>query len=236
MALKLIVDTLDSVPEALHGEYTEGDDGKFKLNVEGLEDTGALKRALEHERTARKEAKTLAQQHEQQLTELQEKLDEIHRGAVPKGDVEALENSWRTKLAKMEKERDEQLGTLQSSLQTLLVDNVAQQLASKISTAPEVMLPHIRSRLQVEMVEGKPATRVLGADGKPSASSVEDLAKEFVANPAFAPIIVGSKASGSGATGGNGGGASSGGGKLDFAKAKPSEIAAYIKAQKERGD
>ena len=53
MPLALIVDTIESVPETLRGEYVEKD-GKFHLNVEGMPDVGGLKSALESERAARK--------------------------------------------------------------------------------------------------------------------------------------------------------------------------------------
>jgi len=72
-----------------------------------------------------------------------------------------------------------------------------------------VLLPHIRSRLAVDYVDGNPITRVLGPDGKPSAATLDELKAEFVANEAFAPIIAGSKASGGGAGGSNSGRAAS---------------------------
>ena len=56
MALELIVENLDSVPEALKGMYVASE-GKFKLDVNGIEDTKGLKSALEKERTAAKEAR-----------------------------------------------------------------------------------------------------------------------------------------------------------------------------------
>src|SRR3972149_6481488 len=56
MPLELIVDTLDAVPEALKDMYVASE-GKFKLDVNGIEDTKGLKSALEKERTAAKEAR-----------------------------------------------------------------------------------------------------------------------------------------------------------------------------------
>lgn len=56
MALALQVDTLEGLPEALHGLYTEVD-GKFALDVDGLPDTKGLKSALDSEREAAKLAK-----------------------------------------------------------------------------------------------------------------------------------------------------------------------------------
>lgn len=51
MALKLTVDNLESIPEDLRGYYTEKE-GKYHLNVEGVQDTKGLKSALDKERKA----------------------------------------------------------------------------------------------------------------------------------------------------------------------------------------
>ena len=42
---------------------------------------------------------------------------------------------------------------------------------------------------------------VIGQDGKPSALTIDELKAEFTSNPAFAPVIAGSKATGGGASG-----------------------------------
>lgn len=58
MALKAVLDNLDDVPEAFHGEYEEKD-GKFFLSVEGVDDHPAvanLKSALERQKADRKKA------------------------------------------------------------------------------------------------------------------------------------------------------------------------------------
>ena len=55
MPLQLIVDTLDAVPENLRSLYSESD-GKFRLAVDGLEDTAGLKSALQKEREAARAA------------------------------------------------------------------------------------------------------------------------------------------------------------------------------------
>lgn len=59
MALELVVDSLDAVPEAVRSLYVE-QDGKFSLAVNGLPDTKGLKSALEAEREAAKVAKKAA--------------------------------------------------------------------------------------------------------------------------------------------------------------------------------
>jgi hypothetical protein len=238
MALKKFLETLEGVAEPLAKEYKKVEaDGKasFVLDIEGDEDTGALKRAKDHEKKERQAAEKAAKELGAQVETLQEELDNIRRGAIPKGDVEKLEGSWKTKLEKREaelvSERDSALGTLR----TLLVDNVAQLVATKISNSPDLILPHIKARLTTEKTSEGYITRVLDAAGKPSALSIEELQKELTTDKRFSAIIIGSKASGGGAAGGggSGGGATKVDPKFDWAKASPKEIAAQIKAKRE---
>jgi len=85
-------------------------------------------------------------------------------------------------------------------LQRMTVGAEAQKLAAEIALpgSAEALLPHIENRLSVDVKDGQPIVRVLGADGKPSALSLKDLKAEIEGNAAFAPLLVGSKASGSG--------------------------------------
>lgn len=232
MTLAISLPTLEGVNETVAAEYKKQDDGTFKLDVSGLEDTGALKRAKDHEKTHRQTAETSLGEAEAANVTLQETIDEMRRGNIPKGDVDALEASWKEKLATANTTNATAMGVLQTSLNELLVDNVASHMASEISTAPDLLIPHITKRLQADNVDGKAITRVLGTDGKPSAITIEELQKEFVANDKFAAIIVGSKASGGGAEQKKpGGGAADKG--LDYAGSSPKEITAHIKANKE---
>ena len=236
MALKAILESLDGLPDAVKSEYKKGDDGKFHLDVEGIDDhpgVGALKRAKDYEKSERQKVAKQLSDLQAQLDALTDERDGLLKGAIPKDDVDKLEGSWKQKLATREKELSDQINGLTNHLNTMLVDNVAHGLASKISKSPELMLPHIKSRLKAEFVDGKPTTRVLDKDGNVSALTVSDLEKELFTNPTFAPIIIGSKASGSGAEGGHGGsGAPS---KIDYSTASPKEIAAHLKQRKESG-
>ncbi|WP_129141526.1 hypothetical protein [Modicisalibacter coralii] len=66
MALQFEVDSLDGVPEALQDQYTETDNGTFRLAVDGYEDPSGLKTALEKERGEKKEtAKQLREMRKQ---------------------------------------------------------------------------------------------------------------------------------------------------------------------------
>jgi hypothetical protein len=236
MALKRILTAAEfaALNAALKSEYKPEGDG-YVLDLTDYEDPAALKRAKDHEKEARKNAEKSAKDLQDQLAALTEERDNILKGAIPKADVEKLESSYKTKAATREKELTDRLTALQGNLQTMLVDNVATSLASKLSTAPAVILPHIRARLSAEIADGKASTRVLDREGKLSALTIEDLEKEFIANKDFAPILVASKGSGGGAAGsGKGSGASK---KLSemtateeaqFANANPEEYAKLV--------
>lgn len=56
MTLKLVLDSLDGLSDVQKSLYKKGEDGKFHLDVEGVEDVSGLKSALQKERD---EVKTL---------------------------------------------------------------------------------------------------------------------------------------------------------------------------------
>jgi len=231
MALKrkLTKEEHAKLPEALQAEYIEDGDG-FKLDIDGDEDTGALKRAKDREVQLRRDA-------EKAKRELEDRLAEIEGDdARKKGDIATLEKSWNKKLEDQKAEYEAKLNKLTNHTTKTLVDNVALSIATKISNAPSLILPHIRARLQADFEGDEPKTRVLDASGQPSAMTIEELSNEFVANKEFSAIITASKASGgAGKPSQNGGGAAkfnTDDKPADFSSMKPAELAAYIKEAK----
>lgn len=218
----------DKLSDTIKAEYIEDGDG-FRLDIDGDEDTGALKRAKDREAQLRREAET-------KLREAQEQLDALgNDDARKKGDIQTLEKSWQKKLEDQKAEYEGKLGKLTSHTKTQLVDNVAQQIASKISNAPALLLPHIKARLAADFEGDAPITRILDKDGKPSAMTVEELSAEFVANKDFSAIITASKASGGAGkpSNNNGGGAPNHSDKpADLASMNPAQLAEHIKASK----
>ncbi|WP_345198572.1 hypothetical protein [Kistimonas scapharcae] len=213
--LKFKVDTLEGMDEATAAMYQKTDNG-YQLAIEGLpepENVDGLKAKNAELLTKLKEQKEAKEASDKAAREA---ADEAARKA---GDVSHLEKSWSDKLAAREAELLAQIEARDGSLKTMLVDNVAQAMAAEISVSPGIMMPHIKSRLSVEVQDGRHITRVLDAEGKPSAATIDDLKKEFVSNQAFAPVIIGSKASGSQApnSGAQGGGNSQGGSLADRA-------------------
>lgn len=205
MTLKYQLDSLDGLDDNMRGMYAEKD-GKFVLAIDGLpqpEDTSGLKAKVDEllaEKKAEKKRREEAEEAARQAAE---------ESARKNGDVEALESSWKQKLAEREAELSNSLSQRDAMLQDLTVNATAAGIANEIAMpgTSKVLLPHITSRLRMEYREGRPVTVVLDAQGKPSALTVDELKKEIANDPAFAPLIVGSQASGGGAGGAKGGGA-----------------------------
>lgn len=117
-------------------------------------------------------------------------------GSVSKEDFEAYKTSAEKKYTTDTAALNTTIGKKDATIKTHLIDNVANGLATKLSKSPKLMLPHVKSRLAVDMSGDEPKTIVLDADGRPSAFTIQDLEQEFVANKDFADILIGSRASG----------------------------------------
>lgn len=179
----------NSLSDELKKEYKKDGDS-YVLEVEGIEDIGALKRAKDRESQHRKDA-------EKKLKELEEKLAETDEiDARKKGDIETLEKSWKEKLETQKQTLSSEIDKLRGYTRNSLVDSVAMKLAQEISTSPSLILPHIKSRLTADFDADSPVTKVLDLAGKPSALTVDELKAELLANKDFSPILIASKASG----------------------------------------
>lgn len=221
----------EKLNEVFKAEYIEDGDG-FRLDVDGEEDTGALKRAKDREAQLRKDA-------EAKLKEAQEQLDALgNDDARKKGDIETLEKSWKAKLEAEQSAHAATKDKFQGVNKKNLVDAKATEIATKISKVPTLLARVIKDRLTVDFEGDEPTTRVLDAAGKPSALTLEDLQKELVANPDYADIIIASKASGgAGKPTAKGGGAPANPGgnadkPADLASMKPQDLVAHIEAKK----
>ncbi|PAW51660.1 MULTISPECIES: hypothetical protein [Pseudomonas fluorescens group] len=213
MTLKFQLDSLDGVDESVQSMYVEKD-GKFVLNIEGLpepEDVSGLKNQLTTLLNEAKEAKRLKREAEEQAQRDREEA------ARKSGNVEELEQSWSEKYNRREAELtgtlESERATLQGQIRDLTVGRTATEIATTLAIpgSAKALLPHIERRLSVEQRDGKPTVVVLDAAGKLSAATLDELKAEFTNDPAFGPLIAGSKASGGGAGGaGKGGGAAKG--------------------------
>jgi hypothetical protein len=208
MALKHKLDSLDGLDDATKALYKKVGD-KFVLDVEGMDDGDLAGLKAQNEKLlAEKKAAEKKAREDAEAARL------ANEDAAKKaGNIDALEKSWQQKLADREKELqakyETDVGSLTSDVNRLLIDNVAATAARDLAIqgSDGLLLPHIQARLRVDVRDGKRTTVVVDAKGQPSALTLDDLKKEISGNPAFAPVIAGSKASGGGAGGANGGGA-----------------------------
>lgn len=229
---KSVLNTLEGLPEALQAEYEVGEGGKFFLKVEGIEEhpsTAPLKRAKDHEKTARQKAEALAAESRAQLEALTIEKEELLKGVVPKDNITALETSWAARMEKQRTDLTAQISALDSSLKRAKISDVASTAAAQIAVDAEaapILARYMADRLSVEIVDGEARTRVLDEDLKPSASTLEDLKKEFSGKKMFAHLILGSKASGGSAKGSQGGGSAP---QTPGPNSTPKEWAAWAK-------
>lgn len=197
MALKKILDKIDDLPADVQKEYVQKD-GKFVLQIDG-DDSETTINHLTQKKNIAEEHRTKA---ETKVRELQEMMDEMRRGNIPKSDVEALENSWKEKLANATELSKAEKNKLQKQLDKVLRTDTAHRLAAELATVPDLLVPAIESRLAVEEGDdGEVKIRVKDKDGKMSALTLDDLKAEIRGIEKYAPILIGSKGSGGGANG-----------------------------------
>ena len=221
--------SLEGLDEGLHGFYEEKG-GKFQLKVNGIpqgEDVTGLKAKLEELLGESKAAKAKAREAEESAKKAAEEA------ARKNGDVEALDKSWQEKLSKREQELLAEREGLAGQIKNLTVGRAATDLAAELAVqgSAKALLPHIQSRLSMDIRDGKPTVVVLDASGKPSAATLAELKAEFASDPAFAPLIVGTHASGSGAGGAKpGSGAATDTNTQAEAAKKAGNVAGFISA------
>lgn len=209
--LKRILENLEGLEENLKPLYKKGADNKFHLDVED-DNRQELLDAKEHEKGLRKIAEQERDTARTELTAAQEKVREL-TASQSTGVAQLrqeLEASYGTQITKLKADHAKEKEKLESAIKKVFVDEVADKIANKISTVPDILSEVLKKRLSVEIVDGEPITRVLTVDGKASAMTPDDLGKEYFTNEKYAGIMRANDASGGGASGGNkGGGASS---------------------------
>jgi hypothetical protein len=195
MALKYEVDSLDGLDEGIKALYAEKD-GKFLLQVDGLDDGAELKTALQSERALRKTA-------ERQVKDVKDGATEAARLAAEQaGDFEQLYKAGAVKL----EETATALASLKTGIATEKQQNAAMRIAGDLAEGANVDLlsTFISKRLQ----HTDDGVKVLDAAGQLTVATVEDLKKEIAGDARFGSLLKGNQSSGGGSGGaGDGGGA-----------------------------
>lgn len=207
LSYQLDKDGFNSLDEATQQLYTHSDDGNYTLNITGLptDDLDGLRKKRDELMNETKAEKEKRKQLEVRLAELeQEKQNKADDEARAKGDIEALQKSWQSKLDKAQSEYQSQIDNLNKRIYDMTVGQTALQMATELALqgSANVLLPHIKSRLSLaNKDDGTHQIQVLDEQGNISALTLDELKAEFRNNPAFKPLIAGVSATGSGATG-----------------------------------
>lgn len=173
MTLKLTVDALDGVDEKFRDLYAKADDGKFRLKVDGIEDTRGLKSALEKEREAAKEAKKykdlgLTPEEIAELKAARDKSEEEKAKAA--GDFEGLRKKMTEQWDGEKKGLLAQIAALSESEHSAVVTNglmAALTEASATKEGVELLSKQLRERAKIETVDGKRVVKIFDEDGTP---------------------------------------------------------------------
>lgn len=186
--MKYIIDATEYAAitdDATKAMYKQAGD-QYVVHIEGLPDVDGLTRRNAELLDEKKKAATA---QAEAAAAAKKAADDLAR---KNGDFESIENGYKQQLADMQAGFNAERDSLNGSLSKHLIGNVAQQLATELCGAnAALIMPHILPRLSVESVNGQHVTRVLGADGKPSALDIPGLAKEFGGNKLYAAILKG---------------------------------------------
>lgn len=201
------VESLEGLDENLHSLY-EQKDGAYFLKVAGVvaeSDLEGIKANRDALLAEKKEQQRLAQEAEAERQRIErEAAEELAR---KNGNLEAIENSWKEKLAARETELSERLKVAELKNYELTVGRQAQELAGELAkpNAQRLLAKEIKERLTLDE-DGN--IRVLDLQGKPTALTIDELKAQLRADPTYQDIIVINNSSGGGASGGGlGGGA-----------------------------
>lgn len=197
--MKITKDIWTLLPATTQALFTQV--GETEEYDNGEENAAGLKSALTKERDAVKTNRDTLKALETERDELQTRIDQgADKG---KADIDAINKSWQKKMDTATLAATEVSNKLTTSLRKLTVGAEARKLAAEMATPDSVDLLErfIQDRLEADLDGDMPALRVLDTDGKPSASTIDDLKKEFLADKRFSGILTGSRASGGGAGG-----------------------------------
>lgn len=235
----------EGLPEAVQGLYAKTDDGKFRLGVEGIEDTTGLKTALQKER----EAKEVAARGLKELTEKWGDLDsDVVKDLIAKFEgneeskliregkidlvlqkrTEAMRKELLKQVEDAKKETEKQAQKA-NRWTRLVLDNMVRQAGIKAgvhaSGIEDALLHAPLAGFEVtdegEAVCKRDGNVVLGKDGKTSMSLLDWFESRKEISPHWFPAPSGSDSQQNQNTGNNGGGGGKTIKRADFDKLDP---------------
>lgn len=223
MALKAVLASLDGLAESLQAEYTKGDDGRFYLSVEGVDDMPAVVGLRQSKQTILDEKKQLEKKLEALGVSTPEEIEALRTAAKQNNSdkVKELEGKLAQASENAQKEiakAKELAEAEQAAARSYFEDGEITRAISAAKGVPELLSHVVRGHIKTERSDdGKFALRVLGKDGQPRIKNsnadpfgLDDLVAELRQDPKYGRAFEAEGKGGSGALPSNGGG---GGGK-----------------------
>lgn len=230
MALQFSVETLDNIPENQRELYSETESG-FQLNIDGYQDPTKLKSALNSERDAAKRSgrendnwNKLGKTHDEMAVLIAQSEKMADDKAASAGEWDKLKVQLNDKHIKELASRDDALVTMQTTVESYLVDAQAASAIAEHRGVTALLMPHVKSLVKVVQVDGKHVARVVDAEGNPQINdkgdymSISELVATMRNSEVYGRAFDSNAKSGSGANPGSGG--SSNGAVKSFADAK----------------
>jgi hypothetical protein len=216
MPLDLIVDSLDSIPEALRGAYV-ADGDKFKLDVTGVvseSEVAGLKSALQKERGSRGAAEKQIKAW-QNLGKTPEEIADLLAAQAEAERLAAEKSGDHAKILKQHQDRwAAEKAALESELNASRASErgavVGERLLGALTKAgvtdegAELLPDRLAGRIKFETVDGKRVLKIMAADGETpmagkgadGSATLDDLVAEAVTK--YPSLFKGSGAGGSG--------------------------------------
>lgn len=224
MPLKLSVESLEGLDEPLKALYAKQADGKFRLSVDGLEDTSGLKNALSSERSAREALEKKLKEYDGiDVTEVHEMLKHFQSNEeaklVKEGKIDAVIEKRMEKLRldlerklKAAEDAAKAAGDRASRWTQRVLDNHVREAAMKAQLHPNAIDDALfRARQSFKLndegaaVQEKDGAVVLGKDGKTPYSVSEWLDTMRESAPHWWPASGNGGGAAAGQSGGGGG-------------------------------
>lgn len=207
--IKLTVEKLDDVAEALRSLYVERD-GKFELDAEGLPE---IRTAL---REANAEAKNLRLKFKgidpEEVATMREQFEEL-RGKSGTDALNALKEQLVSAHGKERDKLQKKIDRMTQELDRALVESAATSALVAAKGSPALLMPHVRRHVKVvESDDGRFEARVVDEKGNPRVRDdgtpmlIKHLVDEMRANEEFGRAFEASGAAGTGDDHGTGGG------------------------------
>lgn len=218
MTLKAILDSLDGLDESLAALYTEMDDGKFRLDVDGVENLPAVlglasnkQKILDEKRELQKKLDALAGVDPAEYALLKKEKEDGERATLEKkGEFDKILQQTVDQHGKEIGVKDTRIDGLMAELKRLMIDNAAAEIitSKEFGGSTLLLMPHVRKRVRVdETDDGTFEVTVLAADektplvasGSGDRATIKDLISEMRENESFGSAFSAQERGGSGA-------------------------------------